>query len=88
VVRAPSAVDRREVVITMSATGSALVEHVMQARRRELDAVLQRMTDDQRTAVVTGLDVFARAASDRGPAITPELLATPMQSASPVLEDG
>jgi DNA-binding MarR family transcriptional regulator len=87
VVRAPSAVDRREVVITMSATGAALVENVMQARRRELDAVLHHMSDDQRSAVVHGLEVFARVASERGPAVAPELLATPT-TASPVLEDG
>ena len=62
VVRAPSAVDRREVVIALSNTGTSVVEDVMTARRRELDQVLQRMGDNDRRAVVVGLDKFARAA--------------------------
>jgi len=62
VVRAPSAVDRREVVIALSKTGTSVVEDVMTARRRELDQVLQRIGDDDRRAVVVVLDKFARAA--------------------------
>ena len=62
VVRAPSAVDRREVVIALTNTGTSVVEDVMAARRRELDQVLQRMGDDDRRAVVVALDKFARAA--------------------------
>ena len=62
VVRAPSALDRREVVIALSNTGTSVVDDVMAARRRELDRVLQRIGDADRRAVVVALDKFARAA--------------------------
>src|SRR3954469_8501995 len=39
VVRVPSAVDRREVVIALTEMGTSVVENVMAARRRELDQV-------------------------------------------------
>ena len=66
VVRAPSAVDRREVLITLSTSGAALVDEVMQARRRELDAVVQRMDPGDRVAVVNALRTFAVAAGEDG----------------------
>jgi DNA-binding MarR family transcriptional regulator len=62
VVRAPSAVDRREVVIALTKMGTSVVEDVMTARRRALDEVLQIMGDDDRRAVVVALDKFAKAA--------------------------
>src|SRR6478609_12104867 len=46
VVRAPSAVDRREVVIALTTKGTTVVENVMTARRRELDEIVRRMGDD------------------------------------------
>jgi DNA-binding MarR family transcriptional regulator len=64
VLRAPSAVDRREVVIALTNMGTSVVENVMTARRRELDEVLRRMGDDERLAVVVALDTFARAAGE------------------------
>ncbi len=64
VVRAPSAVDRREVVIALTTMGTSVVEDVMTARRRELDDVVRRMGDDDRTAVVVALNKFADAAGE------------------------
>jgi DNA-binding MarR family transcriptional regulator len=79
VVRAPSANDRREVVITLSTAGTSLVDDVMAARRRELDSVVRRMTDSEQAAVVSALHTFARAAGEDGGAVDPELLATRVQ---------
>jgi DNA-binding MarR family transcriptional regulator len=62
VVRAPSAVDRREVVIALSTMGTTVVENVMTARRKELDEVVRRMGDDDRIAVVVALNKFAQTA--------------------------
>jgi DNA-binding MarR family transcriptional regulator len=62
VLRAPSAVDRREVVIALTNMGTSVVEDVMTARRRALDEVLRLMGDDDRIAVVVALDKFAQAA--------------------------
>jgi DNA-binding MarR family transcriptional regulator len=62
VVRAPSAVDRREVVIALTTMGTSVVETVMTARRREIDDVVQRMGDDDRAAVVIALNKFSQAA--------------------------
>src|SRR3954451_5163377 len=59
VVRAPSAVDRREVVIALTTMGTSVVENVMTARRREIDDVVQRMGDDDRAAVVIALNKFS-----------------------------
>ena len=62
VVRAPSAVDRREVVIALTSMGTTVVEKVMTARRKELDEVMRRMGEEDRSAVVAALDKFAQAA--------------------------
>ncbi len=62
VVRAPSAVDRREVVIALTTMGTSVVESVMTARRTELDNVVRRMGDDDRRAVVIALNKFSEAA--------------------------
>jgi DNA-binding MarR family transcriptional regulator len=76
VVRAPSAVDRREVVIALSKMGTSVVEQVMTTRRSELDRVLRRMGDDDRVAVVIALDKFARAAAAEPNASDSHRLAT------------
>ncbi len=69
VVRVPSAVDRREVVIRLSGTGVQLVEDVMQNRRTEFDAIVQRLSADEQHAVIAALESFANAAGDdAGPA--------------------
>jgi DNA-binding MarR family transcriptional regulator len=62
VVRKPSALDRREVVIELTAPGQGLVDEVMDKRRREIDAVVRRMSTDDRDRVIAALDLFAQAA--------------------------
>jgi DNA-binding MarR family transcriptional regulator len=62
VVRAPSAVDRREVVIALTSMGTSVVEDVMATRRRELDEVMRRIGEEDRTAVVVALNKFSEAA--------------------------
>jgi DNA-binding MarR family transcriptional regulator len=64
VMRVPSAVDRREVVITLSNTGTGLVEAVMENRRQEFDAIVQRLSDIEQRAVIDALEAFASAAGD------------------------
>src|SRR5436309_6300092 len=61
VVRAPSAVDRREVVIALTPTGTSVVEKVMAARRTKIDDIVQSMGEDDRRAVVVALDKFGHA---------------------------
>src|SRR6476660_5818129 len=61
VVRTPSAVDRREVVIELTAQGQGLVDVVMEKRRREIDAVVRRMTPEDRDRVISALELFSEA---------------------------
>jgi DNA-binding MarR family transcriptional regulator len=83
VVRAPSAVDRREVVIALTTMGTSVVEAVMSARRRELDDVVRRMGDDDRVAVIVALHKFTEAAGEPNSA-GPTLAS---RSASQLLEE-
>ena len=70
VVRMPSAVDRREVVIELSGTGSEVVTDVMQNRRSEFGVIVQRLSVDEQRAVIDALDAFSDAAgSERGSTI-------------------
>jgi DNA-binding MarR family transcriptional regulator len=85
VVRAPSAVDRREVVIALTTMGTTVVESVMTARRRELDDVVQRMGEDDRVAVVVALHKFAEAAGEAPNAADGQHLAT--RAVSQLLEE-
>jgi DNA-binding MarR family transcriptional regulator len=62
VARTPSAVDRREVVIELSGTGSEVVTDVMQNRRSEFDLIVQRLSVDEQRAVIDALDAFSIAA--------------------------
>jgi DNA-binding MarR family transcriptional regulator len=66
VVRVPSAVDRREVVITLSNTGTALVDDVLANRRREFDLVAERLSESEQQAVIEALHAFATAAGEDG----------------------
>jgi DNA-binding MarR family transcriptional regulator len=68
VVRVPSSVDRREVVIALTEMGTSVVENVMAARRRELDQVVQRMGAEDRAAAIVALNKFAEAVGDGMPA--------------------
>jgi DNA-binding MarR family transcriptional regulator len=65
VARKPSALDRREVVIELTPTGQALVDEVLNKRRREIDDVVRRLTPDDRDRVVTALELFSQAADGR-----------------------
>ncbi len=70
VVRTPSAIDRREVVIELTLDGQRLVEEVMNKRRREIDDVVRRMSEDDRDRVVAALELFSEAAG--GSLIAPD----------------
>jgi DNA-binding MarR family transcriptional regulator len=77
VVRVPSAVDRREVVITLSPAGARLVEEVRDTRKREFDNVVGRMTVGDQQVVIDACHAFASAAGDdmgirSGDGMTPE----------------
>jgi DNA-binding MarR family transcriptional regulator len=85
VVRAPSAVDRREVVIALTTMGTSVVEDVMSARRRELDQVIRRIGDEDRMAVVVALNKFAQAAGEGPDAMDDQVLTT--GAARQLLED-
>jgi DNA-binding MarR family transcriptional regulator len=60
--RKPSALDRREVVIALTAAGQRLVDEVMDKRRRDIDAVVRRMSAEDRDRVIAALELFAEAA--------------------------
>ena len=70
VVRVPSAIDRREVVITLSNTGTALVDDVLANRRREFDSVAARLSESEQQAVIDALHTFATAAGETEPGDT------------------
>ena len=67
VVRTASASDRREVVIELTPQGQRLVDEVMDKRRRDIDAVVRRMTIEDRDRVVSALELFSQAAGEPGP---------------------
>jgi DNA-binding MarR family transcriptional regulator len=81
VVRKPSALDRREVVIELTAQGQGLVDEVMDKRRRDIDAVVRRMSSEDRDRVVAALDLFSHAAD--GSLETERLEAQFVESISP-----
>jgi len=62
VVRKPSAVDRREVVIELTEPGQGLVDEVMDKRHLEIDSIVRRMTNEDRDRVVSALQLFSLAA--------------------------
>ncbi|HTL84855.1 MAG TPA: MarR family transcriptional regulator [Acidimicrobiia bacterium] len=64
VARVPSAVDRREVVISLSSTGSDLVDEVVAKRREEFEQIVRRLSHDEQQACITALEAFSSAASD------------------------
>jgi DNA-binding MarR family transcriptional regulator len=64
VLRVPSQVDRREVVITLSSAGDALVEQVMRNRRERFEAIVDRLTEGEQHSVVSVLETFVKAADD------------------------
>jgi DNA-binding MarR family transcriptional regulator len=74
VVRTPSEIDRREVVIALTPPGQSLVDIVLEQRHREIDAVVQRMTAEDRDRVISALQLFSEAA---GAGTTPSDDVTP-----------
>jgi DNA-binding MarR family transcriptional regulator len=66
VVRTPSETDRREVVIALTELGQGLVDDVTSKRRQEINAVVHRMSRDDRDRVVSALELFSQAADDAG----------------------
>jgi DNA-binding MarR family transcriptional regulator len=87
VVRTPSAIDRREVVIELTTHGRALVDAVLDKRRREIDTVVRRMTPDDRRRVVSALELFseAKGAPD---APVPEDTTVSLQAIAPPIPEG
>jgi DNA-binding MarR family transcriptional regulator len=62
--REVSAESRREVIIDLTNSGRQLVLDVMRARRREIEKVLRKAPPDEREAIRTGFEVFARVAGE------------------------
>jgi DNA-binding MarR family transcriptional regulator len=86
VARKPSAIDRREVVIELTPQGQGLVDEVMDKRRREIDAVVRRMTSEDRDRVVAALVLFAQAAGDSVPPSTaPQPVAPSVRAFGPLV---
>ncbi len=60
--RLPDAVDRRRVVVTVTATGTELVTELRQGRHRHVEAWLESMSDEDVDALSRGLHALAQAA--------------------------
>lgn len=56
--------DRRQVLLSVTAAGAALVARVTKVRRAELAAVVARMPPAPRAALVPALEAFAQAAGE------------------------
>ena len=78
VVRTPSAIDRREVVIELTGPGQGLVNVVLDKRRREVDEVVRHMTAEDRDRVVSALELFSEAAGDAIPSMRVHAIAPPI----------
>jgi DNA-binding MarR family transcriptional regulator len=62
VVREPSRIDRREVVIQLSDEGRTLVERAMQERREAFAVSVRSLSGDEQRAIVAALDTLTQAA--------------------------
>lgn len=62
--RSSSPDSRREVLISLTSRGQALVDEVTERRRREISAILDRLTPTEQDAVRTALELFAVAADE------------------------
>lgn len=60
--------DRRETDVTLTPDGHQIVEQVMAGRRRDITAVLDRMTPGERAAAEGALARFSAAAGEAAPA--------------------
>lgn len=64
--RSPSPDSRREVLISATDSGRALVHEVTARRREAISEILATMSPDQQHAVLTALELFSSAASEPG----------------------
>ena len=64
ITRSTGTVDRREVIIEPTERGARVVADVTAARRREIAAVLDRLTATEQDAVRAGFELFASAAGE------------------------
>lgn len=55
---------RREVALSLTATGNRALADLRRSRRQSIGGVLEAMTDEQRRALVAGLTAFAAAAGN------------------------
>ncbi|WP_170152059.1 MarR family winged helix-turn-helix transcriptional regulator [Subtercola boreus] len=62
--RAPSSDSRREIVVTVTAKGQALVDQVTAARRAELARILSALSEEEQAALTRAFDTFANAAGE------------------------
>jgi DNA-binding MarR family transcriptional regulator len=62
--RRPSRVDRRQVVLTLTPKGRTLVRSVMRHRERAVLALLGKVPEEDRRAVVAGLGALVAAAGE------------------------
>jgi DNA-binding MarR family transcriptional regulator len=62
--RATSVGNRREVTVTLSSEGRALVSAVMRSRHRELRRIVGRIDPQARRALIDAFDAFAVAAGE------------------------
>ena len=65
--------DRRQVLVTLTARGRALYDEAMDLRRERIEAVMSRLTADDRRDLVAALGRFTEAAlQGTGPARGPD----------------
>jgi len=62
--RSPSPGSRREVLISATEAGRALVDEVTERRRHAISEILSRVTPENQRAVLSALEVFSAAASE------------------------
>jgi DNA-binding MarR family transcriptional regulator len=62
--RSASPDSRREVLITLTETGRALVDEVTQRRHAEISSILERLTSSEQDSVRAALELFAIAAGE------------------------
>jgi DNA-binding MarR family transcriptional regulator len=62
--RKSNPVNRRETMLRLTPEGRTLVDEVMAARRREITSVVQRLTSEQRTSLITSLTAFTEAGGE------------------------
>jgi DNA-binding MarR family transcriptional regulator len=62
--RTASPDSRREVLISLTASGQSLVDEVMRRRHREIETILERLTISERNSIRAALELFSIAAGE------------------------